>query len=318
MNSPKVIGILGCNFCGSTALSAILDCLPGVLSVGETHRIIDQAWKCKRCTNIPCDAHKDCSGCQDGRRCKEHRRCKACQFIPCHNHGGCRECGEKPCPIFTEQLLERLRHFPESQAYWWSAMADAAGVNVLVSSDKRPRHYDRIGHPDYVLMTIKNVREHVFSYARRPKTQKGGPEVFDRDDIHKAIRKLVRDYKDMFAWLKEVKLPVKVVAIEEVMDRTSDQVKSICEWAQISYADGFDYLNEPHHYIAGNFSVKRGKKNRVKHENCRWQTKLDSDMQSMIVEDSGILSVAKEIGKLDSKAEHLFLDLAPPSESLPS
>lgn len=314
MNAPKVIGILGCNFCGSTALSAILDCLPGVLSVGETHRVIDHAWKCGNCTNVPCEAHQSCPNCQDGSRCKEHRSCPDCQFIPCSSHGGCRECGEKPCPIFTRELLEELRRFPESQKYWWSSMAKSGGVSVLVSSDKRPRHYDRIGHPDYLLMTIKNVREHVFSYARRPKTQKGDPEVFSREDIAKAIRKLVRDYKEMFAWIGEVKLPVKVVSIEEVLDHPSAHVERICEWAQVPFVDSdFDYLNVPHHYIAGNFSVRRGKKNRVKHENCRWKTRLDVEMQSMIVEDPGVLTVAKKIGNLDPHAGRLFLNPNPSS-----
>jgi hypothetical protein len=314
MNAPKVIGILGCNFCGSTALSAILDCLPGVLAVGETHRVIDHAWKCRNCMNVPCETHRACPSCQHGSRCKEHSSCSDCQFIPCSSHGGCRECGEKPCPIFTQELLENLRRFPESQKYWWSSMAQSGGVSVLVSSDKRPRHYDRIGHPDYLLMTIKNVREHVFSYARRPKTQKGAPEIFSSEDIAKAIRKLVRDYQEMFAWLGEVNLPVKVVSIEEVLNHPSAHVERICEWAQVPYVDtGFDYLNVPHHYIAGNFSVRRGKKNRVKHENCRWKTMLDTEMQSMIVEDPRVLAVAKKIGDLDPRAMQLFLNPNPVS-----
>ena len=70
MSSLKVIGILGCNFCGSTALSAILDCLPHVLSVGETHRLIDRAWGCKKCTYILCEKCKACPGCTDTRPVK--------------------------------------------------------------------------------------------------------------------------------------------------------------------------------------------------------------------------------------------------------
>merc|ERR1712023_347688 len=78
MTSLKVIGILGCNFCGSTALSAILDCLPHVLSVGETHRLIDRAWGCKKCTYILCEKCKACPGCTDTRPCKECRDCLDC------------------------------------------------------------------------------------------------------------------------------------------------------------------------------------------------------------------------------------------------
>jgi hypothetical protein len=105
-----------------------------------------------------------------------------------------------------------------------------------------------------------------------------------------------------------------VVSIEEVLNHPSAHVERICEWAQVPYVDtGFDYLNVPHHYIAGNFSVRRGKKNRVKHENCRWKTMLDTEMQSMIVEDPRVLAVAKKIGDLDPRAMQLFLNPNPVS-----
>ena len=316
MSSLKVIGILGCNFCGSTALSAILDCLPHVLSVGETHRLIDRAWGCKKCTYILCEKCKACPGCTDTRPCKECRDCLDCQFIPCSSHGGCRECGDAPCPIFTAELLEQLRQCPKTGDPWWKTISDHTGSEVIVSSDKRPRHYDRLGHPDYLLMTIKNVREHVFSYARRPKTRAGEPEVFNQEDISKAINKLVKDYRAMFKWIRELSLPLKIVSIEEVLDQPAFQIRQVCDWAGVPFVDvSFDYHAVPHHYIAGNFSVRRGKKNRVKHANSRWQTRLTDQMQKMIVEDRRILSIADQLGNLQPDAAGSFLPTEKPPVS---
>ena len=50
--SYRTIGILGASFCGSTAFSAALDCLPGVAAGGELHWSVDDERgrvRCGRC-----------------------------------------------------------------------------------------------------------------------------------------------------------------------------------------------------------------------------------------------------------------------------
>jgi len=42
MSQPQSIGILGAAFCGSTLINVLLDGLPGVAAVGESHALVDQ------------------------------------------------------------------------------------------------------------------------------------------------------------------------------------------------------------------------------------------------------------------------------------
>ena len=50
----RSVGIVGVDYCGSTILNTMLDCLPGVFGAGETHWILDGGLGCRECGPVAC------------------------------------------------------------------------------------------------------------------------------------------------------------------------------------------------------------------------------------------------------------------------
>ena len=74
---------------------------------------------------------------------------------------GCKECGRKPCPVFTNRLLFRLRNEEISSGLWWEIISKETGSDLIISSDKLPKHYDRFGTPEFILFVHKDPRANI-------------------------------------------------------------------------------------------------------------------------------------------------------------
>lgn len=313
MTRPNVVGILGCDYCGSTTLNAIFNCLPNVLAVGESHWIIDKAWNCKNCKNIPCPEHASCPDCSTSSRCEAHRVCKSCELVPCPLHGRCRECESAPCRIFTDELLTRLRTMEDPHGQWWSTIAESANVSNIVSADKKAFHYDKLGVPDYLLLVAKDAREHVLSFAkRRPKDPAQGDDPRMSDEaIEAGINSLFKGYQGILRWIKRHSFSVRVENFELVLDDPRTRMREICEWCGIEYVDcDFDYANHEQHYIGGNFSLKRHPQYREKHSNTRWMNFLTEKQQQRILEDENLRSIAESLKQLDPTHDSHFMPIS--------
>lgn len=312
MNKPKLIGILGCDFCGSTAVNAMFNCLPDLLAVGESHWLRDCAWTCNRCKNVPCAEHSSCPNCDEINRCVEHRDCKACDYLRCISHNGCRECGADPCPVFTRDLIDRLRQLEDPKDSWWSMIAEEAKVNVIVSSDKKPHHYDTFGTPDFILILSKDVREHVFSYVKRrgtPISTDGGMRFSD-NDVEVQIDRMTKDYNRMLKWARQQERPIKVGALEKIMEHPAQEMRAICQWCDIPFEDSdFDYFAVSQHYVGGNFSLKHHPQYREKHTNTRWKDALSETQVQMILASPRLQKVAETLSKFDEDAGRNFLPI---------
>ena len=59
---------------------------------------------------------------------------------------GCRECHNKPCPVFTNSMLYELRNLDLSKKSWWDAISNHTDADMIISSDKLPKHYELFGN----------------------------------------------------------------------------------------------------------------------------------------------------------------------------
>lgn len=217
--SSRVIGILGPSFCGSTILGLCLDGLPGVAFVGETHWLLDDPTSTLR--RLPC-----------------------------------RECYPDPCPRFTPELIARL-HAAQAEGRWWPAMAADIGCDVLVTSDKVPSSYDRLGLPDVLLSPRKHPCAHVRSAIRYLHED----HITD-ETIEAAIGWLHEHTMMGLYWASERDLPVVPVDIAAFAREPAVELHNLCTRLDLGdFVQGFaataaDPTNSEHHHVGGNFSLR--------------------------------------------------------------
>jgi len=122
----RVIGIAGAAHCGSTVLNMMMGQLPGVIGAGETHWLVDR------------------------------ERLPAEMAWPCRTHG-------EACPTFTPELIGQIAE--AAPGTWWEWIAVAAGAHTVISTDKRPAHFDAFGLPDLVVVLYREPRYWVPSWS---------------------------------------------------------------------------------------------------------------------------------------------------------
>lgn len=94
--NPRLIVIFGCSFCGSTYTSFVLGSLPNTDTVGESHWFLDS------------DVERGCS---------------TCRMSP-----------NKECPVYTKEVVKRLRTVPRDQ--FFKELFKIRQKDILISSDK--------------------------------------------------------------------------------------------------------------------------------------------------------------------------------------
>lgn len=255
---PQVVGLVGCDFSGSTLMSSILNGIDGVASVGETHWIVDQ-------------------------------------------ERGCRECYSAPCPVFSPELLGRLQDIPEEDraGRWWPILAEATGAQVVVSSDKRPRHYKRLGWPDTFVFLYKDPVAHVYSKARRLATEKGHECVTD-DDVAEALEWLILHSNAHLRFLENREKPVAVLKNENFILDPEAVLQRLCAFLGVETdLTALDYWTKEHHYIGGNFSVRARRASKETDHTLRvdqtYAEQLTSGQQELIRDSSGMGEVLERI-----------------------
>ena len=213
---PRVIGILGASFVGSTILNTVLDGLPNVFGAGET------IWAYN-------NRGKDKPTCQE-----------------CHAAG-------RECPIWTDEFQRKCHKNAEN---WWSKIAEQAGAEVVVTSDKMPHLYGTLGDPDMVILMWKDIRAWVVSYYRRSRA--GWPTSMTDEDIGWCLDKWTRHYRIALDWLRNKKLPWIAVQLEDFVMDQPGTLRRICEFADLEYDESaLDIWSRPHHQVACNAMAKK-------------------------------------------------------------
>ncbi len=152
----RVIGIVGAAHCGSTVLNMMLGQLPGVFGAGETHWLLDRA------------------------------RFPAGMLWPCRIHGD-------KCSTLTKPLLRLLG---SGSGKWWEYIADAANAHTVVSTDKRPAHFDAFGLPSVAVVLYREPQYWVPSWSMKHGVS-----------LEAAARVWRNLYLRVVAWVKERDLP---------------------------------------------------------------------------------------------------------------
>lgn len=273
----RVVGMVGCDFSGSTILSAVLDGLDGVHSVGETHWIVDRGLHCREC-------------CPGDNKCMWDSDC---------------ECGfDADCPVFTKKVLEDLRAIPEGDRRdrWWVTIAEAADARVIISSDKRPSHFEKLGLPDSYIFTFKNPVAHVFSRAKRQSKEFGYGRI-SNEIVEEAIGWLTFNAGFRIDFLFDNARRLAVVENEAF---SADPQRALSESARFLGVDpdpaALYYWDHDHHYIGGNFSVRQKvAANDVQHVvglDRSYESVLTGEQRDLITRDSRISSMLDRIQKL--------------------
>lgn len=237
----SVIGLVGADFSGSTILSAVLDGLNGVQSVGETHWIIDRGLHCREC-------------CPGDNRCMWDSGCE-CDY-------------DANCPVFGSGVLNQLRELDEvdRRDNWWRIIGAAAQASVVISSDKRPSHFERLGLPDKYIFTFKDPVAHVFSRAKRV-AEEAGSKILD-EHVAEGVDWLVTKSQYRVDFLLRSGKELALVKNEDFSRNPQRVLNSLAGYLGVK-ADGraLKYWNHDHHYIGGNFSVRQKVRSKsVQHE----------------------------------------------------
>lgn len=272
------VGIVGLDYCGSTLINNILSGLPGCIGVGESHWIIDQG------------RHK-------------------------HQTGHCKECWTQPCPVFTENTCRLLQNEGSLEpGQWWQIIAESAGADVIVSADKRPKHYVRFGIPDKILMMIKDPRSHIVSWCRRkfPPVEKSDVEAYHKGEVGdglldeqftKGLNHWVRETQTHLDWCIETDKPVTVVSLESLALDDESILKEIADWIGVDYDPAaLRYWETDLHYIGSNHSVKRMGKERYFFKTIkldeRWKQALSDEQANRIMDDARVIELLKRLNTL--------------------
>jgi hypothetical protein len=79
------------------------------------------------------------------------------------------------------------------QGNWWQHLSDAYQADTIISSDKRPRHFEGFGLPDWSIILWRKPRAWVASWRRRR------PDV----PLEKAIDIWNTVYGNLIAWCQD-------------------------------------------------------------------------------------------------------------------
>jgi hypothetical protein len=215
---------------------------------------------------------------------------------------GCRECGSRPCPVFTEELLAELRApGVDASGTWWQRIAAHTGASVIVSSDKRPQHFERFGQPDRAILLEKDPRASITSWLRR-KAVHERPEgtTHHPEDVERGLVWWYANTAKMLTWIEQTGVPTRRLQLEPFMTDSAAQLEAVAQWLGTDIAGGpstaLEFWNRPLHYIGGNHSVRRLDPNRYFYHQLkvdeRWREALSEESQATILGDRRLALVA--------------------------
>ena len=274
------VGIVGLDYCGSTLINNILSGLPNCIGAGETHWIVDRVRNPK----------------QTGR---------------------CTECYLSHCPVFSDETLEKMQDEEQIEnGNWWQTISDSARVDVVVSGDKRPRHYERFGVPDKLLLIVKDPRSHIVSWARRKYPPADGSHAkayhqgetnysLTDEQFENALKFWIRETRRHITWSIDSGKPLAVISLESFVQNDELNLKSLSNWLGVDCdLDALKYWETGLHYIGGNHSVKRLDNQRYFFK----QIKIDKRWESVLTESqaNSIISNQSVLAQLDRLKPYLI------------
>lgn len=214
---------------------------------------------------------------------------------------GCRECRDEPCPVFASDLLVSLRGLSEAdrKGQWWPLIAEAAGSRVVVSSDKRPLHFEKLGLPSSWIFLYKDPVAHVYSKARRLARGNEQERITDAD-VTKALAWLVKNTHERLDFLESQGAPTAVLRNESLVLRPVATARRLASFLGVPEDPTcVEYWNHDHHYIGGNFSVRNVTRSSTIDHTLRidetYKTGLTDTQREMISESEPLRAVMERV-----------------------
>jgi hypothetical protein len=228
----STIGIVGTAFCGSTLVSVILDGLPEVAAVGETHCIIDKdmtrMWNCRTCGN--------------------------------------------ECEYLTDEFFDRLRNDPSDwwkkfrQQMNMPASRHGSDdakreIKHIVASEKWFAIYDKLGLPDQALLIWRNPVSWCCSWLMHKAMNKRNDVTLGElnpteSDIRGAMSKWVNFYRNALLWIRKRRIGSVFLHFESFVVDTRYELGRLCTRFGIEYSSSaIYYTSMEHHHICGNGGV---------------------------------------------------------------
>jgi hypothetical protein len=233
----RIIGSLAPEGTRTTLMNLIFDGLPGVVGIGDTYSIL----------NTPTHVQGE----------------KVEEWFPF-----CNECGDKPCPLFTRELLEKLR---TDQKHFYQRIAKAAGEPVLYTQDGPWTQYDLKGLPDVVLIYYRDIYAWSASEAlwdiggRRFTAELPDAEPLkDLEPVMRAVSKWIRFYREALAWLRMREIPFSTCNVDRFVDKPVTSLQKLCDWLSLPFDEqALRWYENEHHKIGGRYNASRGKRSRM-------------------------------------------------------
>lgn len=199
-----IVGVVGPSYSGSTVLNYLLGTPARVTAVGEAHWIIDRAQLAGR------------------------------SRLTCLDH-------DEACDLFTAEVLAEMASAPPDG--WYRRLAQRIGAEVMVTTDKHPEIYQRLGLPDVAVLVYKDPRAQLASLARH----EGG-------DPLEYVGEVVRIYEAALEW----RGPGLAVCMEDLIDRPMVILSQLERALGVPY-DGHAlrfWESKRGHNMGGNFSTR--------------------------------------------------------------
>ena len=226
---------------------------------------------------------------------------------------GCRECHKMPCPVFTGAMLEELRMADLTTNSWWEIISKHTDADLIVSSDKLPKHYELFGVPDYLLFLYKDPRANIFSWCKRkfPSILENDGRLLTSLEINRGIKWWIDISSILLDWSIEQDTKITSLSLEKFSFDPKGMTNSLCGWLGLEYdPTSVDFWNRELHYIGGNHSVKRMGPERHFYNRIvvddRWKNHISNSDSEKIMADDGIKKILSDIEILADKGKSSF------------
>ena len=229
---------------------------------------------------------------------------------------GCRECHNKPCPIFTTSMLEDLKKFDSSKESWWDVISRHSDADLIISSDKLPKHFDFFGVPDNLLFLYKDPKSNIVSWCKRkfPKTLIDDSILFSKTELEEGIKWWIEISTQILNWLNLQDREISILSLEDFSLDPKAMTMSLCGWLGIEFDPAsINFWDRGLHYIGGNHSVKRLSPDRHFYRRIaideRWKNHLSNSDANRINEHVEIASILERISEIASRSQSSFFRL---------
>ena len=196
-----------------------------------------------------------------------------------------------------------------NKSTWWKSIAEGTGHEFVISGDKRPSHFERLGLPDMLIFIVKDPRSHIVSRAARSKRRsnlvhygEGAPEFsLDNDELALEMDNWLKHTRGYINWALRSKKPLLAISLESLIENKVPYLESIANWIGVeNEPSALNFWEKDLHYIGGNHSIKRIDDTRYFYRDLkidkRW-TKVLSEAQSELI--LGDLDVNYQLRRLE-------------------